>query len=144
MSELANPVDRQLPTVAGFLDTPKGESRIGGHHAVNEHHSSLDIINQALTLTLVICPCARAQPEAAVVGDSNSVIEVFRTEHGGYRTKQLFAICRRISGNVLQDRRWIVIARSVKSLATSQNARARFHRLLNIAIKRSHAISGRE
>src|SRR5712691_6662137 len=100
IGKLADAVRPQFPAVPGLLHPTKGEPRIGSHHFVDEHHSSFEFVDEAVTFSLVIRPGTRTQPKSGVVCDSDGVIDVFRPKNAGYWTEQLFTICRRVSGNI--------------------------------------------
>src|SRR5215475_8604634 len=71
VDEFANAFARKLAPVARTLHSAEGQSRVGGDHAVDEDQSRLDLIDQAVTLLVVIRPGARSQAEGRVVGQAD-------------------------------------------------------------------------
>src|SRR5881392_2643681 len=62
--EFANPMSSQFSPMAGPFHSPEGYPGIGSHHAVYEHHASLQIVDKALALLLVVCPGTGPQSKA--------------------------------------------------------------------------------
>jgi len=49
-----NSMSSQFSPVPGPFHSPEGYARIGSHHAIYENHSRFQIVDEALTLILVI------------------------------------------------------------------------------------------
>src|SRR5215469_11605504 len=79
--EFPNSHSSQFPSVPGPLRPSKGNPGIGSHHAVNEHHPGIELIDELLLLHGVIGPGAGSQPEPAIVGNSNGVVDVLCAKH---------------------------------------------------------------
>src|ERR1700686_2713380 len=118
--KLANAEGSQLPPVARLLHAAKRNARIGSDHLVDEHHPSLQFVDEALALFFVIGPCARAQAKAHVVGNADCLILILHPEDGRYWPKEFFAIRRRLLWNVGQDRRLIIISLAFHRMPTGQ------------------------
>src|SRR3984893_18145312 len=85
--EFADAKGAQFAPVSGPLHATEGQPRVGCYHAIDEHHSGFDFVDQALPFFFVIGPGACAQAEAAVIGDENRLIQISRAKYAGYRAK---------------------------------------------------------
>src|SRR5690348_13642407 len=72
--ELADAEDAELAAVAGALHAAEGDARVRGHHRVDEHLTSLQVIAEALALGGVVRPCTRAESEGGVVCHANRLV----------------------------------------------------------------------
>src|ERR1700728_948824 len=94
VGEFADSVNAQLAADAGAFRTAEGNSWIGHHHAVDEHHARVNPINKLFLLVLVGCPCTGAKPEGRSVSDADRVMNIFGAEQGSYGTEKLVTSCR--------------------------------------------------
>ena len=69
VAELADALDGELPAVTGTLDAAERQLRIGGHIAVDEDHSGVQIADEPGLFGLVAGPCIGAEPELRAVGE---------------------------------------------------------------------------
>src|SRR5437879_1859965 len=111
----------QFSPMTGPFHSPEGYPGIGSHPAVYEHHARRQIVDKALALLFVVCPGTGSQSKAAVVRNSNRVIEVCRAKHARHRTKQLLLVRRRALGDICQHRGSIKIPRTIQRLAPGQD-----------------------
>src|SRR5205085_7369975 len=91
--------------VAGMIDAPNGNARIGSHHAVDERQSRLNLIDKQFALRFIVGPGAGAQPKLAVVGDADGIGHIPRPKYAGYWSEQLIFKRRRAFRNVRHNRR---------------------------------------
>ena len=80
--KLANPIRTKFPAMSRMLYTTEWQTGIGRNHAVDEDHPCFDFIDEALALMLVVRPGAGSQPEAAVIGDGNCLINILGVKYG--------------------------------------------------------------
>src|SRR3984885_11994890 len=125
----------QLTAMTGPFYAAERHARIRHHHLVDEHHPRIDLIGEPLALGGVIRPCARAQPEAAVVGNTDRFRRIFHAKYARHRTEQLFAISRRFFRYVAEHRRRIEASGTIERLSARQYPRARFDRRVDIALQ---------
>ncbi len=130
-------MNAQLAAMARVLDASERKPRIRGDHPVHEDHTGLDFVNEAFLLPHVLGPNAGTQTETAVIGDLDGMIDIPRPKQGSYRTKEFFAVCRRLRRDVREHRGRVEIARTVQALAARQNLGAGCDRLADISEKGS-------
>src|SRR6267143_6471154 len=144
IGELPYSMGSQFPPMPRPLHSPEWDSRIGRHHAVDEHHPRFQIIDESFALILVVCPGACSQAKSAVVRDANRIVQVLRSEHARHRSKQLFLVSRRAFWNICQHGRRIKIPRAIQRFASRQDFRTCLDRLLHVAVQVSQSIGCRE
>src|ERR1700746_688822 len=100
--KFADAVGGEFTSVAGVLDSAEGDAGVGSDHLVDEHHAGLEFVDEAFTLAVVGGPGARAEAEAAVVGEPDGFVDVLDAEEHRDRAEKFFAVGRRFFWDVGQ------------------------------------------
>src|SRR5205807_7429064 len=140
--EFADAEGAQLAAVAGPLHATERQPRVGGYHAIDEHHAGFDLVDQAFAFLFVVGPGAGAQPKAAVISNANSVVQVFSTKHAGHRAEQFVAVRGRTFRNFAEHRGRVEIAGTGKRLAAREDFAARFDGSAHGPVEALHAVFG--
>src|SRR5688572_14264759 len=87
--ELAYAELGKLAPVSALLDPAEGETRVGGHHAVDEDGAGFDTPGQAARRLYVARPEISAQTERSSVGGLYRLFSVPHSDHSRYGAESL-------------------------------------------------------
>src|ERR1017187_8773956 len=83
VDELANAPGSEFAPVPGRLYAAEGQACVRSYHAVDEDHSSVDLIDEALLLDGVAGPGAGSESEASIVSQADGLFDSFGTHQYG-------------------------------------------------------------
>src|SRR5262245_42149776 len=144
VDEFADALARKLAPVARTLHPAEGQSRVGRDHGVDEDQAGIDLIDQAAALLVVIGPGAGGQAEGRIVCQTDRLVQVADAEERGDRAEHLFEIARRIRGNIRENRRRDVVARSHQPLASGKDSASLRHSLPHLFFESFENVPRRE
>src|SRR5687768_666554 len=133
----------ELPSEAGILYSTKRQAWIGRDHLVDEHKPSLDFIDKSLLFAGIVCPGARSESEARLIGDVNRFLNVMNAKEHGDRPEQFLAIRRAFPINIGQDRRHVVVAGSFDAASSRQHPSATPYESFNLRLEILNQFLGR-
>ena len=117
------------------VDSAERNPRIGRDHLVDEDHPCLDLVDEALALSLIVSPNAATEAEAHIIRKANRFVDVFHAKDRSDGTKKFFPIGRRTFRNIRKDSRRIEIAFTIQALSSQQDARAHLYRLFHLCFQ---------
>src|ERR1700722_6557622 len=95
VDELANPLHGEFASMPRILHAPERQARIGRHHLVEKNHSGIEFVDEPFRFRRIFGPSAGAEPEAAVVGDLESVIDILDAKYRRHWAEEFFLVRRR-------------------------------------------------
>src|SRR5580704_16927976 len=112
--ELSDTYRTEFTPMPRPLHAPKRDSRVRGHHAVDEHHPRIQSIDEFLAFGSVISPGAGSQAKPAVVRDADRVIHILGAKHAGHWPKHFLFVRWRINRNIREHRGRIEVSRTIQ------------------------------
>src|SRR5581483_3441749 len=132
--ELANSGSAEFASKARALHTAERQTRIGGHHCIDENHSGFQIRREELLFLGIIRPRAGTETKRTVICHLDRLVCVAYPENGCDRTENLFAISGRLSWHIDQDRWLIEKSGAMNPISAGQQFCARCNRFLNLIV----------